>query len=61
MFKVNKKTAERCQYRSGVFIVNVEHVSYLILVFLFLTLNTDLMKAHYDLELLSLSSRIPKK
>ena len=41
MFKVNKKTAERCQYRSGVFIVNVEHVSYLILVFLFLTLNTD--------------------
>ena len=43
MFKVNKKdtrTTERRQWRrSGVFIVNFEHILHLVLVFLFLTLN----------------------
>ena len=39
MFKVNNKEAERHQYRcSGAFIVNFEHISNLILVFLLLTL-----------------------
>ena len=34
------KTPERCQWRhSGVFIVNFEHISHLVLVFLSLTLN----------------------
>ena len=34
------KTPERRQWpRSGVFIVNFEHISYLVLVFLLLTLN----------------------
>ena len=37
------ETLERCHYRrSGVFIVNFEHISYLILVFLLLTLNMEL-------------------
>ena len=36
MFKVNNKDARR---RSGVFIVNSEHISHLDLVFLLLTLN----------------------
>ena len=40
MFKVNIKTPERRHWRrSGVFIVNFEHISYLVLVFLLLTLN----------------------
>ena len=40
MFKVKDKDTERRQWRrSGVFIVNFEHISYLALVFLLLTLN----------------------
>ena len=39
MFKVNNKDA-KC--RSGVFIVNFEHISHLVLVFLLLTLNMQL-------------------
>ena len=43
MFKVNNKDTKRRQWRrSGVFIVNVEHISYLVLVFLLLTLNMQL-------------------
>ena len=38
--KLTTKTPERCQSRcSGVFIVNFEHISHLVLVFLLLTLN----------------------
>ena len=40
MFKVNNKTEEQQQRRSGAFIVNFEHISYLFLVFLLLTLNS---------------------
>ena len=40
MFEVNKKTPERHHLRhSGVFIVNSEHISHLVLVFLLLTLS----------------------
>ena len=40
MFKVNNKTPERHHWRrSGVFIVNFDHISHLALVFLLLTLN----------------------
>ena len=35
------KTTER--RRSGVFIVNIEHISHLVLVFLLLTLNMELL------------------
>ena len=43
MFKVNNKDPERRQWRhSGVFIVNFEHISYLVLVFLLLALNIKL-------------------
>ena len=39
MFKVSNKTPERLQWRrSGVFIVNIQHILHLVLVFLFLTL-----------------------
>ena len=39
MFKVSNKTLERLQWRrSGVFIVNFQHILHLVLVFLFLTL-----------------------
>ena len=39
--KLTIKTPERHQWcRSGVFIVDFEHISYLVLVFLLLTLNT---------------------
>ena len=37
MFKVNNKDT-----RSGIFIVNFEHISHLVLVFLLLTLNMQL-------------------
>ena len=37
--KLTIKTPERCRRRSGVFIVNIEHISHLALVFLLLTLN----------------------
>ena len=38
--KLTIKTPERRQWRrSGIFIVNFEHISHLVLVFLFLTLN----------------------
>ena len=41
MPKLTVKTPERRQWRlSGVFIVNFEHISQLILVFLLLLLNT---------------------
>ena len=40
MFKINNKdTRTTSMTSSGVFIVNFEHTSYLILVFLLLTLN----------------------
>ena len=41
MFKVNNKDTRR-KRRSGVFIVNFEHISHLVLVFLLLTLNMQL-------------------
>ena len=38
--KLTIKIPERCQWgRSGVFIVNFEHISHLVLVFLLLTLS----------------------
>ena len=39
IFKVNNRTSES---RPGVFIVNFEHISHLVLVFLLLTLNMQL-------------------
>ena len=39
MPKLTIKSPERRQCCSGVFIVNFEHTSHLVLVFLFLTLN----------------------
>ena len=39
MFKVNNKNTRQRQWRrSGVFVVNLEHISHLALVFLLLTL-----------------------
>ena len=40
--KLTIKTPERRQWRSGVFIVNFEHTSHLVLEFLLLTLNIQL-------------------
>ena len=41
--KITIKTPEGCQWRhSGVFIVNSEHISHLVLMFLLLTLNMQL-------------------
>ena len=37
--KLTKKTPERCRRRFGVFIVDFEHISHLVLVFPLLTLN----------------------
>ena len=38
--KLTIKTPERCHWRhSGVFIINFEHISHFVLVFLLLTLN----------------------
>ena len=42
MLKLTIKTSERRQWRSGVFIVNFEHISHLALLFLLLTLNMQL-------------------
>ena len=39
MLKLTIKTPEQRRRRSGVFIVNFEHISYLVPVFLLLTLN----------------------
>ena len=44
MFRVNNKDTERSHWRrSGVFIVNFEHISHLGLVFLLLTLNMQML------------------
>ena len=37
--KLTIKTPKRRHWRSGAFVVNFEHISYLVLVFLLLTLN----------------------
>ena len=42
MLKLTIKTSERRQWRSGVFIVNSEHIPHLALLFLLLTLNMQL-------------------
>ena len=42
MLKLTIKTSERHQWRSGVFIVNFEHIPHLALLFLLLTLNMQL-------------------
>ena len=39
MLKVNNNDAINQWRRSGIFIVNFEHISHLVLVFLFLTLS----------------------
>ena len=39
MFKVNNKDTRATLRRYGVFIVNFEHISHFVLVFLLLTLN----------------------
>ena len=39
MFKVNNKDTKRQWRRSGIFIVNYERISHLVLVFLLLTLS----------------------
>ena len=39
VFTYSKLGIETLEQRSGIFIVNFEHISYLILVFLLLTLN----------------------
>ena len=43
MFKVNNKDTRRHWRRSGLFIVNFEHILHLVLVFLLLTLNIQLL------------------
>ena len=46
MFKVTIKTSERRHWcRSGVFVVNFEHISHLVLVILLLTLNRQMPTA----------------
>ena len=42
MLKLTIKTSERRQWRSGVFIVNFEHIPHLALLSLLLTLNMQL-------------------
>ena len=42
MFKVNNKDTRTTTRRSGVYIVNFEHISYLVLVFLLLTLSRQI-------------------
>ena len=42
MFKVNNKDTRTTGRRSGVYIVNFEHISYLVLVFLLLTLSRQM-------------------
>ena len=39
MLKVNNKDTRKTRRRSGIFIVNFEHISHLALVFLLLALN----------------------
>ena len=39
MFKVNSKDTRTTPSRSSIFIVNFEHISHFVLVFLLLTLN----------------------
>ena len=48
MFKVNNKDTRKTPCRSGVYIVNFEHISHLDLVFLLLTLNMLLLVANGD-------------
>ena len=51
MFKVNNKnTITTPECRSGVFIVNFEHISHLFLVFLLLTLNMQTLAGLFFLQ-----------
>ena len=66
MFKVNNKDTRTtlsvvAKRRSGVFIVNFEHISHLVLVFLLLTLNMQLpagMSVEQDLILLTIEENV---
>ena len=47
MSKLTTKTPEQCQWlRSGVFIINFEHISHLALVLLLLTLNQQILAGY---------------
>ena len=49
--KLTIKTPERCQWRrSGLFIVNYEHISHLVLVFLLLTLSRQIPAGNTNVE-----------
>ena len=63
MFKVNNiKTPEQRQWRSsGVFTVNFERISHLVLVFLLLTLNMQFPAGKSLLELITRAIVFPKK
>ena len=50
MFKVNNKDTGQWR-RSGVFIVNFEHISYLFKVFLLLTLSKQVLPAVFSEDL----------
>ena len=53
--QLTRKTLERRQWRrSGVFLVNFEHISHLALVFLLLTLNMQLPAGHLKTENLTI-------
>ena len=60
--KLTMKTTEfrhwRHQRRSGVFIVNFEHISHLVLVFLLLTLSSQMLDGYVNNELLNSLSNI---
>ena len=47
--KLTIKTPERRHCRSGIFVVNFEHISHLILVFLLITLNMKLPAKFFDI------------
>ena len=54
--KLTIKIPERCQWRySGISIVNSEHISHLVLMFLLLTLNMQLLAGYYIITLIIIS------
>ena len=61
MFQVNNKVPEQRHWRrSGVFTVNFEHISHLVLVFLLLTLNMHLPTGIFLQKCLALLFGSPK-
>ena len=58
MFKINNKDIRKTSRRSGVFIVNLEHISNLFLVFLLFNLDREMFNDKGEIDLIWFNKRL---